>query len=304
MKVNQTILITGGSGQLGKELKHFLPNGIYISSSEYDLTTESDVIKLYDTFNPDIVIHLAAMVGGIVDNINRPYEYFCDNILMNTLMIDHARKRNVSRFIGILSTCIYPNEVDTYPMTEDMLHLGPPAPTNFGYGYAKRCMEIQIESSNKQYGTSYQYITPCNLYGVYDKYNHRSHFVAALIKKIHEAKESNSTILPLFGTGTPLRQFVSASDVANIINKCIVNNITDSFNIATAENLSIDEIARITLKALNCEHMTIKYDNTMPDGQFRKDVSTEKFKSIFPSYKFIDLTTGIKEAYEKNFISK
>ena len=304
MKVNQTILITGGSGQLGRELKRILPNGIYISSNEYDLRTESDVIKLYDTFNPDIVIHLAAKVGGIMDNINNPYDYFRDNILMNTLMIDHARKRNVSRFIGILSTCIYPNEVDTYPMKEDVLHSGPPAPTNFGYGYAKRCMEIQIESSNNQYGTSYQYITPCNLYGVYDKYNHRSHFVAALIKKIHDVKESNSNILSLFGTGKPLRQFANAADVANIIKKCIFNNITDSFNIATPENLTIDEIARITLKVLKCEHITIKYDNTMPDGQFRKDVSTEKFRTLFPEYKFIELSTGIKEAYEKNFPSK
>ena len=86
--------------------------------------------------------------------------------------------------------------------------------------------------------------------------------------------------------------------------KCIFNNITDSFNIATPENLTIDEIARISLKVLKCEHITIKYDNTMPDGQFRKDVSTEKFRTLFPEYKFIELSTGIKEAYEKNFPSK
>jgi GDP-L-fucose synthase len=304
MKKADTIVITGGSGQLGTSLKEFLPNGIYISSNDYDLTTESDVVKMYDTLKPDIVIHLAATVGGIMDNINRPYEYFCNNILMNTLMIDNARKRNISRFIGILSTCIYPNEVDVYPMTEDMLHNGPPAPTNFGYGYAKRCMEIQIESSNKQYGTSYQYITPCNLYGAHDKYNERSHFIAALIKKIYEARESKSNTLTLFGTGAPLRQFMSANDLANIINKCITDGITSSFNIAPDENLSIDSIARIALKALDCEYMKIEYDNTKPDGQFRKDVATTKFKTLFPQYKFIELSTGIKEAYEANFISK
>lgn len=304
MKRNNKILITGGSGQLGTELRQFLPDGVYVSSNDYDLTTEGDVIKLYDDVKPDVVIHLAALVGGILDNINRPYDYFCDNLLMNTLMINHAQKRGVSRFIGVLSTCIYPDEVDTYPMTESMLHNGPPAPTNFGYGYAKRCMEIQIESSNNQYGTSYQCITPCNLYGVYDKYNHRSHFVADLIKKIYQATESKSNTLQLFGTGKPLRQFMNARDLALIIKKCITDGITESFNIAPDENLSIDDIARVALAALGCEHMEIEYDTSKPDGQFRKDVATTKFKTIFPKYKFIKLSTGIKEAYEKNFLSK
>ena len=108
--------------------------------------------------------------------------------MMNTLLVDYAYKFKVSRFIGILSTCIYPDKTDLYPMTEDALHIGPPTPTNFSYGYAKRCLAVHIDACNKQYGTKYQYLTPCNLYGEHDKFGENSHFVAALIKKIHEAK--------------------------------------------------------------------------------------------------------------------
>jgi len=300
--MNKRILVTGGSGMVGKSLKKIMPDATYLSSSDFDLTKEFDVVKMYTSYKPDVVIHLAAKVGGIIDNINKPSEYFVDNIMMNTLLVDYAYKFKVSRFIGALSTCIYPDKTDLYPMTEDTLHIGPPTPTNFSYGYAKRCLAVHIDACNKQYGTKYQYLTPCNLYGEYDKFGENSHFVAALIKKIHEAKIAGEDKITLFGTGTPLRQFMHSSDLARVIKMCLDEDVCDSFNVATEQNISINDIAKIALKSCEAEHMKIEYDSTKPDGQFRKDVSVGKLKSIFPNFKTIDLCNGIKDVYKKRFI--
>jgi GDP-L-fucose synthase len=291
------IVVTGGSGMVGRSLKKILPEAIYLSSKDYDLTSERGVAQMYNDLKPTAVIHLAAKVGGIIDNINKPGEYFTDNVLMNTLLVEYARYYNVERFIGILSTCIYPDKVDNYPMAEEMLHLGPPTPTNFSYGYAKRSLAVQIDAYNKQYGTKYQYLTPCNLYGEYDKFGENSHFVAALIKKIHEAKMYGDDKITLFGTGTPLRQFMHSDDLAKVIKRCIDEDVYDSFNVATDENVSIDEIARIALRACDANNLKIEYDSTKPDGQFRKDVSTEKMKQVFPDFKPTKLYHGISSTY-------
>ena len=295
----KNILVTGGSGMVGKSLKELIPQAVYISSKDCDLTNPIEVELLIKTHKPEVIIHLAAKVGGIIDNINKPAEYFDDNILMNTLLLKSAHKYGVERFIGILSTCIYPDSVIRYPMIESMLHLGPPTPTNFSYGYAKRSLAVQIDAYNKQYGTKYQYLIPCNLYGEHDKYGDNSHFVAALIKKIHNAKISGHDKMTLFGTGTPLRQFMHSNDLAMIIKKCLDDNIYDNFNVATEENVSIDEIARIALKACDAEHIGIEYDSTKPDGQYRKDVSIDRLKNLIPDFSAISLYDGIKETYSK-----
>ena len=295
----KNILVTGGSGMVGKSLKELIPQAVYISSKDCDLTNPIEVELLIKTHKPEVIIHLAAKVGGIIDNINKPAEYFDDNILMNTLLLKSAHKYGVERFIGILSTCIYPDSVIRYPMSESMLHLGPPTPTNFSYGYAKRSLAVQIDAYNKQYGTKYQYLIPCNLYGEHDKYGDNSHFVAALIKKIHNAKISGDNKMTLFGTGTPLRQFMHSNDLAMIIKKCLDDNIYDNFNVATEENVSIDEIARVALKACDAEHIDIEYDSTKPDGQYRKDVSIDRLKNLIPDFSAISLYDGIKETYSK-----
>lgn len=296
MKYNK-IVVTGGSGMVGKSLKKIMPDAIYLSSKDYDLTSERGVAQMYQELKPDCVIHLAAKVGGIVDNINKPGEYFTDNVLMNTLLLEYARFHGVKRFIGILSTCIYPDSVASYPMAEEMLHQGPPTPTNFSYGYAKRSLAVQIDAYNKQYDTKYQYLIPCNLYGEYDKFGENSHFVAALIKKIHQAKSTNEDKIQLFGTGTPLRQFMHSDDLAKVIKKCLEDDIYDSFNVATDQNLSIDDIARTALRACDAEHLEIEYDRSKPDGQLRKDVSIEKIKNIIPDFKATRLFHGIKSTY-------
>lgn len=296
MKLNK-IVVTGGSGMVGKSLKKIMPEAIYLSSKDYDLTSERGVALMYKELQPNCVVHLAAKVGGIIDNINKPHTYFADNVLMNTLLVEYARYNNVERFIGILSTCIYPDKVENYPMREEMLHQGPPTPTNFSYGYAKRCLAVQIDACNKEHGTNYQYLTPCNLYGEHDKFGENSHFVAALIKKIHQAKSANEDKITLFGTGAPLRQFMHSNDLARIIKKCITDNVYDSFNVATEQNISIDDIARTALRACKAEDLKIEYDSTKPDGQFRKDVSIERLKNIFPDFKPTRLYHGIGSTY-------
>ena len=296
------VLVTGGSGMVGRHLQEILPDAIYIASKDYDLTFPSDVESMYFKYQPKVVIHLAAKVGGIIDNINHPSGYFEENVLMNTNMVSGARMHGVKRFIGILSTCIYPDVVDEYPMTEDMLHNGAPTPTNFSYGYAKRCMAVHIDACNKEHGTQYQYLTPCNLYGEYDKWGENSHFVAALIKKIITTHNNGGEFIKLFGTGKPLRQFMYAEDLAKVIKYVIDNDITDSFNVATPDNLSIKEIARIALGVFKERgETTIKgfaYDTTKPDGQFRKDVSIDRMKSIIPEFEITSLRDGIRRTID------
>tara|TARA_R110000824_G_scaffold285986_2_gene474111 strand:- start:670 stop:1554 length:885 start_codon:yes stop_codon:yes gene_type:complete len=290
------ILVTGGTGMVGKHLQKILPNAVYVGSKDYDLRDRLEVEILFQTHKPTHVIHLAAKVGGIQDNISKPAEYFDDNILINTNVLKMSHIYNVNKFIGILSTCIYPDVVEDYPMTEEDLFIGPPAKTNFSYGYAKRCLAVQIDAYNQQYGTSYNYLIPCNLYSEYDNFEHGSkmHFITALLKKI---KGSNKE-LDLLGTGKPLRQFMYAGDLARVIKEVIDKDITESFNVACLENYSIDELARKTLGALNKNHY-IKYIKPEMDGQYRKDVSSEKMLKYIPNFEFTKLEDIIKKVYDK-----
>jgi len=296
--MEKKILVTGGSGLVGKSLKKIIPNAVYISSSDFDLTNETSVIKLFETYRPTVIVHLAAKVGGIIDNINYPYDYFTENILMNTLLLKYSLKYNVERFIGILSTCIYPDVSNTYPLNEYQLHDGPPTETNFSYGYSKRCLAVQIDAMNKQHNTKYNYLIPCNLYGDNDKEDpNKSHFVTSLIKKIYDANLNNENKIVLFGDGTPIRQFMHADDLSKIIKLCIDNDITDNFNVANDEVYTINEMTKIALNATNSNHLEIIYDSSKPNGQYRKDVSNQKLKNIFPDFKFINLSEGIKKIY-------
>jgi len=292
------ILITGGSGMVGMSLKKIIPEAVYISSQDYNLTSEIEVEKMMNEIKPDCIIHLAAKVGGIFDNMQKPAEYYTENVLMNTILVDKAYKHGVKRLIAMLSTCIYPDKNETYPLVEGDLHKGPPAETNFSYGYAKRSLAVQIDSYNKQYGTKYQYLTPCNLYGEFDKYGSNSHFIAALIKKIHVSVKNGDDKIVLFGDGTPLRQFMYSDDLAFVIKECLDKNIYENMNVATEEIYNIKQMALIALEACQAENLTIHFDTNSPNGQFRKDVSVSKLKKIIPHFNPINLSDGIKKTYK------
>ena len=291
------IVVTGGSGLVGKHLQEILPDAFYLSSKDCDLTDIKKVRWMISSYTPDIVIHLAARVGGIQDNLKYPADYFDDNVLINTNIVKVCKEYNIKRFIGILSTCIYPSVVDNYPMTEEDLFIGPPPPSNFSYGYAKRCLAVQIDAYNKQFNTEYNYLIPCNLYGDYDNLHNENkmHFITALLNKIRNSQDNS---LHLLGTGKPLRQFMYAGDLAKIIKLVIENNITESFNVAPDFNYSIDEMARVALDVTN-KNYNIIYDRPELDGQYRKDVSNKKLLKLFPDFKFTQLKEGLKKVYDK-----
>jgi GDP-L-fucose synthase len=299
--MNNEILVTGGSSMVGQHLRSLIPHATYLNSSHVDLTDQLDVKRALNYLKPKTVIHLAARVGGIMDNIAHPAEYFYQNVMMNTILMEEARLAGVERFIGILSTCIYPDALSEafYPLREETLFMGPPTPTNFSYGYAKRCLAVQTDSYNKEYGLKYNYLIPCNLYSEYDKFiPGKAHFVADLVRKIVEAKNGDKK-LHLFGSGTPLRQNMYAGDLAKVIQLCVENDITESFNVAVSQNLSIKETAEIALRVCEAFDVEIIWDSTKPDGQYRKDVSNDKMLSILPDFQFTSLEEGVLRTYKK-----
>lgn len=293
-----SILVTGGSGLIGKYLQQICPDWIYVSSKDFNLISQRDANLLVKQERPDWVIHLAAKVGGILSNQKYPCDYLEENALMGINIVRAARINEIKNFTGVISTCAYPDVHDEYPLKEEHLYLGPPSKSNFGYGIAKRMLAAHIDTCNEQHGTTYNYVIPCNLYGFYADYNTgTSHYVSALIKKIYQAEVSGSHAIELFGTGAPLRQFMYAHDAAMAIKEMVERKITSSFNIATPEVKSIKEIAETALKALNKEDYKIIFNSNMPDGQFRKDASNERFSSLFPGFKFTSLSDGIEKTY-------
>ena len=298
--MNKKILITGGTGLIGTYLKDYLPSAIYVGSKDFNLLIEKDIKLMFKEIKPNIVIHLAALVGGVHHNIEEPVKYFEENILMNTFVLKESYKNNVENFLGTLSSCIYPDDIKEYPIKESELLNGAPHKDLFSYSYAKRCMAIHIDMYNKKFKTKYNYIIPCNLYGEFDKFDSiKGHFVGALIEKIIVAKKKNKNKITLFGDGTPYRQFMHAKDVAKLISIMISKKKFFNMNIATNENYSIDYIAKIALEACDAKNMSIEYDNTKPNGQIRKDIEISNMVKHFPEFTAIKLKDGIRDIYHK-----
>jgi len=288
-------LVTGGSGLVGKHLQEIISDAVFLSSSDCNLLNMNEVDDLLKHYKPDVVVHLAARVGGVLDNINYPVEYLELNTLMTTNLLRACHKYDVSRVIAMGSTCVYPDVMEEYPMKETDLFKGPPPPDNFAYAMSKRLMSTQIDSYKKQYNRDWSYLIPCNLYGEYDKYEeHHSHFLSALIKKIHQASDT----VEVWGTGKPLRQFMYAGDLARVVKHVIENNIVDNFNVAPDYVYSIHEMAEIAIKACDKNHLKIMYDGTKPDGQYRKDVDSSKLLRVLGDFKFTSLEEGIRRVYD------
>ncbi len=301
------ILVTGGTGLVGKALQRIMPEAIYISRKDYNLFDVKSVWDMFAKHSPTHVVHLAAIVSGITENISKPYDHFTDNVMMNTIMVGAARELGAERFIGMLSTCAYPDIALKYPMTIDMLHDGPPAQSNFSYGFAKRAMAVQIDACNKQAGTKFSYMIPCNLYGLDDKYGDNSHFIAALIKKIHHAKINGHDHIELMGDGKPLRQFMFADDLACTIKYFIDNDISENVNVCPEDNYSISDIAHLALFACGAQRLGINYNTSLPSGQHRKDADNKRILELMPEMRFTPLLSGIEKSYKyyvKNIYSE
>ena len=303
------ILITGGSGMVGQYMKdeaerwgYDVFNKVkYLSSVDCDLQSTTQTRACFKIFKPDIVIHLAAKVGGIITNSLNPVEFYEENTCINMNVVKMCHEYN-AKLIAMGSTCSYPDKVDKYPMTEEDIFNGPPTWDHFAYAMSKRGLITHIESYNKEYNKNWCYIIPCNIYGKYDKYDqYNGHFLSSFIKRITTLVET-TTLIELFGTGEPLRQHIYAGDVAKILWIMINRNITESFNVCPDENLNINHIAETTLQSCLREDLKIVHNPTKLDGQYRKDVSNTKMKNIFEdkciSFDFTPLSAGIRLVYD------
>jgi GDP-L-fucose synthase len=285
-------LITGGTGLLGSAFKE----GIKIGS-EIDLKEYSAAYSIIKNTQPDVVIHTAARVGGIEGNMKYPAQFFTDNIKMNMNVIDSCYKLGIKRLVCFLSTCIFPDKIE-YPLDESKIELGPPHDSNFGYAYAKRMAQIQIKTYNKEYGTNYFCVIPTNAYGPRDNFNLEiGHVIPMLIHKCYLAK-LNNTDFEVWGSGTPLREFVYSQDITNIIDLLIEKyDGNEPIIISNPIEYSIKEVVDIIVKLMEFEGKVIWLSNK-PDGQFRKPSSNQKLIDIIGNYEFIPLELGLKYTIE------
>jgi GDP-L-fucose synthase len=299
------LLVTGGSGLVGRALQNVCPLATFVSSHDYDLKNPLLVEDMFVRFRPTHVIHLAGLVGGVAANMKRPVEFFEDNIIINTNVLHYAHEYNVSRLVSCMSTCVFPNNVE-YPLQPNKIHLGEPHESNFGYAYAKRMLEVQTRAYNTQHNRQWFTVIPTNVYGIHDNYNlESSHVIPALIHKCYLAKRDN-TPLRVWGGGTAIREFIHADDVAFLLSHLIREYTkTEPIILSNPHQRSISEVVQTIAEAMEFTG-EIVYDHVGPEGQTRKPSDISPLMELFPNYTYVDFTTGITHAakwFSANFDS-
>lgn len=290
------ILVTGGTGMVGNALKEFFPEATFVNSTHANLQDPSQTTQLFASEEPDVVIHLAARVGGIKDNSDYIYDYFLQNLKINTNVVDACKAFRVPKLIAISSTCVYPAVVSSYPITEDMLHNGYPEKTNYGYAFAKRMMQVQMQAVVEQECRNWSIIYCSNLYGPFDTFDlQKSHVAPALMLKFHFAKAKNLPFVELYGTGKALRQLTYVRDLALQISKFVSTDVKGDYNFANPQNYSIAEVANVICNTVGYEGK-MRY-NGLLDGVMRKDVSIDKISKEFKIDEFTGLENGMKKTY-------
>jgi GDP-L-fucose synthase len=249
---------------------------------------------LFKVIKPDGVIHCAGKVGGVGGNLNYKGEYFYNNLMINTNVIEAARQAGVKRLVAFLSTCIFPDDVQ-YPLTIDQIHNGEPHYSNYPYAYAKRMADIQIRAYREQYGLNYTSIIPSNIYGPNDNFSlEHGHVMPMLIHKLYLAKK-NKTDFIVWGTGKPLREFIYSRDIAKI-SEWVLDNYEDTepLIISGDEEISIKDLVEILVNEFKFKGKVI-FDESKPDGQFKKPSDNSRIKELLPDFKYTPLEQGIKE---------
>jgi GDP-L-fucose synthase len=294
---NKRVLVTGGAGFLGTYvvnlLQHLHPKEIRVPrSKEYDLRKQSVCAKIVKDI--DIVIHLAANVGGIGYNQANPGSLFYDNLLMGVHLLEEARKNKVSKFVAIGTICAYPKHTPV-PFKEEDLWNGYPEETNAPYGLAKKMMLVQAQAYRQQYNFNAIYLLPVNLYGPGDNFNpDSSHVIPALIKKFVEAVKNGDSEVVVWGTGTPTREFLYVEDAARgILLATEKYNGTDPVNLGSSFEISIKELAETVAKAAGFKGKIV-FDSTKPDGQPRRKLDVTKAKEGFAFESQTNFTDGLK----------
>jgi GDP-L-fucose synthase len=297
------LLVTGQSGLVGS---HFNGNLIALNSKVCDLKDTKAVNDIFSFYTDkdrqkeyavDRVIHCAGKVGGVGGNMNYKGEFFYDNIMINTNVVEACRIFGIKKLVTFLSTCIFPDNIE-YPLTEKKIHLGAPHDSNYPYAYAKRMMDIQIRAYNEQYGLEYKSVIPTNIYGPNDNFNlANGHVIPSLIHKCFLARE-NKTDFMIWGSGKPLREFIYAQDVADL-SMWVLDNYKENEPIilSTSEEISIKDVVEIIAENMNFKG-NIVFDDTKTDGQYRKPSDNGKLKSYLPDYKFTPFDVGIKETID------
>ncbi len=300
---NKKVIVTGGAGFLGsyvvEELQKKGCNQIFIPrSSEYDLTKKEDIIKMLRYFKPDIIIHLAAVVGGIGANMKRPAEFFYKNLIMGVELIEQARLNNVKKFVAIGTVCSYP-KFTPVPFKEEDIWNGYPEETNAPYGLAKKMLLVQSQAYRKQYGFNSIFLIPVNLYGPRDNFDpESSHVIPALIKKMADAKLEGKSNIVVWGSGKASREFIYAKDAAKgIVLGAEKYNKAEPVNIGSGMEITIKGLVE-KLKAITGFKGEIIWDKTKPDGQPRRCLDVSRAKKEFGFYAETSFDEGLRKTVE------
>ncbi|MBD3196375.1 MAG: NAD-dependent epimerase/dehydratase family protein [Candidatus Lokiarchaeota archaeon] len=307
LEKNYRIYITGYTGMVGVRLLRYLENNGYnnlitTSSSSLDLRNQKKVDEFFNKENPQIVIHLAAKVGGIASNIKYPAEYLYDNLMMQTNVIHSAHKYNCEKLVFLGSSCIYPRETPQ-PMKEEYLMTGKLEPTNKSYAVAKIAGIQMCQAYHSQYNSNFISLIPCNLYGPGDHYgNFNSHVMAALLDRFHKAKIKNKNKVIVWGSGNPRREFLFVDDLVSAILFLLKNyNDPSIINVGTGTDISIKNLA-YKIKAIVGFEGKIEFDETKPDGMMKKLLDVSKIEKLGWKAE-TDLDIGIKKSY-KSYLEK
>ncbi len=299
------IVVTGGAGFLGTSVcKTLLSRGvpenqIFVPRKKnYDLTNENDVVRLYDDFSPEIVIHLAAEVGGIGANMSHPGKFFYANMAMGLHLVEHGRLRNIEKFVHTGTVCAYPKHCPI-PFQEEDIWNGYPEETNAPYGVAKKALFVMLDGYHQEYGLKSAVVVPVNLYGPGDNFNPASsHVIPALIHKCEEARVQGHKEIVCWGTGRATRQFLYVDDAAEAIIRAAERIEQPApINIGGGEEIAINDLVRLVVET--CEYDgKVVWDNTKPDGQPRRAIAIEKASDLLDWSPVQGFEEGLKKTVD------
>jgi GDP-L-fucose synthase len=297
------VLVTGGAGFLGKAVGRKLAergvsDPVVPRRADLDLRVPADVDRLFEQAEPDLVIHLAARVGGIGANMEHPAELYLDNLLMGTYVIESARRAGTEKTLMLGTICSYPNHTPV-PFHESSLWDGYPEETNAPYGIAKKAHLVHAQANREQYGQNVIYLLPVNLYGPGDKFNPSvSHVIPALIKKCVDAKERGEDFVEVWGTGHATREFLYVEDAAEgLLLAAERYNSPEPVNLGSGKEISIKDLAELIAKLTGFEG-ELRWDPSKPDGQPRRCLDTSRAQREFGFVAQTPLEEGLEETIE------
>lgn len=300
---NLKVTITGGAGFVGRVLCEKLRERgccrIDVPRrGQYDLTTESAVERMYQDFEPDVVIHLAAEVGGIGANRSQPGRFFFANMSMGMHLVEQARLHAVKKFIHTGSVCAYPKHTPV-PFREEALWNGYPEETNAPYGVAKKAILVMLEAYKQQYGLNSSVVLPVNLYGPADNFDlNTSHVIPALIRKCIEARNRGDSSMVCWGTGAASREFLYVEDAAEgILRAAETMEEPIPINLGTGKEISIKILVEFIAKICRFEGR-IEWDTTKPDGQPRRCLDVQRAAKLLNWHAKMDIETGLRQTIE------